>query len=171
MACLPLLAVLIAGAVAGLVDVPPAAKISPAGDWRLGHVCFLAWTAGLLAYLVEQRRAKLEACPQCGDIVPRDREACAACNTDLPSVAGGHRDFCVNADPFWVGSSAVTGNVCDRLNSRSPCLRSLSCFKFIGTALLCSVRPRWPGYDYAPIMRRGSVRVMISLMPVWLKPL
>jgi hypothetical protein len=24
---------------------------------------------------------------------------------------------------------------------------------------------------YAPITRRGSVRVMISLMPVWLKPL
>jgi hypothetical protein len=38
---------------------------------------------GFIAYLVEHHRHKLEACPQCGEIVPRDRDACAACNTEF----------------------------------------------------------------------------------------
>jgi hypothetical protein len=45
---------------------------------------------GFLAYLIEHRRAKLERCAECGKVVPRDREACAACNRDFaaPSRAG-----------------------------------------------------------------------------------
>jgi hypothetical protein len=48
---------------------------------------FLLGVPGFLAYLVEKGRAKLEACPQCGEIVPRDREACAACNTEFAPPA------------------------------------------------------------------------------------
>jgi hypothetical protein len=40
---------------------------------------FLAGLPGLAAYWLEHRRAKLESCGQCGEQVPRDREACAAC--------------------------------------------------------------------------------------------
>ena len=42
---------------------------------------------GFLAYLFEHRRAKLEACRQCGKVVPRDREACAACETEFAAPA------------------------------------------------------------------------------------
>ncbi len=44
---------------------------------------FLLGLPGFLAYLVEQRRPKMEACPQCNDIVPRDRSACASCNAEF----------------------------------------------------------------------------------------
>ena len=45
---------------------------------------------GFLAYLIEHRRPKLESCGECGTIVPRDREACAACKTEFapPSRLG-----------------------------------------------------------------------------------
>jgi hypothetical protein len=48
---------------------------------------FLLGVPGFLAYLVEKGRTKLEACPQCGEIVPRDRETCAACNTEFAPPA------------------------------------------------------------------------------------
>jgi hypothetical protein len=38
---------------------------------------------GFLSYWIEHRRPKLEACGECGTIVPRDREACAACRTEF----------------------------------------------------------------------------------------
>ncbi len=44
---------------------------------------FLLGVPGFLAYLVEHRRAKLETCAQCGKVVPRDREACAACQREF----------------------------------------------------------------------------------------
>jgi hypothetical protein len=42
---------------------------------------------GFLAYLIEYRRAKLETCGECGKVVPRDREACAACETEFAAPA------------------------------------------------------------------------------------
>ncbi|MEX2316525.1 MAG: hypothetical protein WD669_05195 [Pirellulales bacterium] len=45
---------------------------------------FLLGPPGFLAYLIEHRRAKLETCPQCKASVPRDREACAVCDTIFP---------------------------------------------------------------------------------------
>jgi hypothetical protein len=38
-----------------------------------------------LAYWLENRKAKLESCTSCGEIVPRDRDACAACETQFPA--------------------------------------------------------------------------------------
>jgi hypothetical protein len=51
---------------------------------------FLFGLSGFLAYLIEYRRAKLEACTECGEIVPRDREACADCDAEfaLPPRVG-----------------------------------------------------------------------------------
>jgi hypothetical protein len=49
-----------------------------------GLWCVFVLLLGLpafLAYWIEHRRPKLESCGECGTIVPRDREACAACNT------------------------------------------------------------------------------------------
>lgn len=40
---------------------------------------------GFIAYWLEHRRPKLEPCGACGKIVPRDREACAACSTLFPA--------------------------------------------------------------------------------------
>jgi len=58
----------------------------PASGIWAGFV-FLLGLPGFLAYLIEHRRAKLEACPQCGEIVPRDRDSCAACNAEFPAPA------------------------------------------------------------------------------------
>jgi hypothetical protein len=55
------------------------------GAWAV--FVFLFGVPGFLAYLVEHRRAKLEACRQCGEIVPRDREACAACEAEFAAPA------------------------------------------------------------------------------------
>jgi hypothetical protein len=46
---------------------------------------FLLGGAGFLAYWFEHRRPKLEPCRDCGQIVPRDRDACAACSTPFPA--------------------------------------------------------------------------------------
>jgi hypothetical protein len=46
---------------------------------------FLWGAFGFLAYWFEHRRPKLEPCRECGQIVPRDRDACAACKTPFPA--------------------------------------------------------------------------------------
>jgi hypothetical protein len=38
---------------------------------------------GFLSYWIEHRRPKMDTCGECGTIVPRDREACAACRTEF----------------------------------------------------------------------------------------
>lgn len=46
---------------------------------------FLVGLPGVVAYWLEMRRAKLERCGECRTIVPRDRDACAACATPFPA--------------------------------------------------------------------------------------
>jgi hypothetical protein len=48
---------------------------------------FLLGVPGFVAYWLEHRRPKLEACPECDQVVPRDRAACAACNEPFPPPA------------------------------------------------------------------------------------
>ncbi len=53
-----------------------------------GLWCTFAFLIGLpavIAYWLEQRRAKLESCTQCEKVVPRDRETCAACDVAFPT--------------------------------------------------------------------------------------
>jgi hypothetical protein len=40
---------------------------------------------GFIAYWLENRRAKLETCESCDQVVPRDRETCAACDAQFPT--------------------------------------------------------------------------------------
>jgi hypothetical protein len=46
---------------------------------------FLLGACGFLAYCFEHHWIKLEPCRDCGHIVPRDRDACAACNNPFPT--------------------------------------------------------------------------------------
>ena len=46
---------------------------------------FLLGAPGFLAYWCEHSRPKLESCRDCGQIVPRDRDACAACRKPFPA--------------------------------------------------------------------------------------
>ena len=46
---------------------------------------FLLGAPGFVAYWLEHRRPKLERCPECGQIVPRDRDACSDCSTPFPA--------------------------------------------------------------------------------------
>ena len=48
---------------------------------------FLLGVPGFVAYWLEHRRPKLETCPECDQVVPRDRDACAACNEPFPPPA------------------------------------------------------------------------------------
>ncbi|MBX3414841.1 MAG: hypothetical protein KF708_19305 [Pirellulales bacterium] len=48
---------------------------------------FLLGPAGLLAYRLEMNRARLEECGECHEIVPRDRDACAACEKPFATPA------------------------------------------------------------------------------------
>jgi hypothetical protein len=53
------------------------------GTWTA--FVFLLGPPGLIAYWLELRRAKLEECGHCGTTVPRDRDACAACESPFPA--------------------------------------------------------------------------------------
>jgi hypothetical protein len=55
---------------------------------------FLFGISGFLAYWLEHRRPKMEACPECGQIVPRDRDVCAACRSPFaPALPVGTEIF------------------------------------------------------------------------------
>jgi hypothetical protein len=58
------------------------------GTWSA--FVFLFGAAGFVAYWLEHRGPKLETCPQCGHLVPRDRDACAACRVPFaaPQAVG-----------------------------------------------------------------------------------
>jgi hypothetical protein len=49
-------------------------------------VLLFGWPA-FLAYWIEHCRPKMESCGQCGNVVPRDRDACAACKALFPAPA------------------------------------------------------------------------------------
>jgi hypothetical protein len=53
------------------------------GVWTT-FVLVFGWPA-FLAYWIEHRRPKMESCGQCGNVVPRDRDACVACNSLFPA--------------------------------------------------------------------------------------
>lgn len=77
----------------GLVLVLAIGCLSAAAVWRAQRRYFRTdtWTwctfaflwglAGICAYWLENRRAKLETCGECETNVPRDRDACASCDT------------------------------------------------------------------------------------------
>lgn len=48
---------------------------------------FLLGAPGFVAYCLEHRRPPVETCKECGRVVPRDRDLCAACNTRFPEPA------------------------------------------------------------------------------------
>src|SRR6185369_17854104 len=83
----PLIVVLLVAAVLAWLTLRLQRKYCRSGSIAWAAFVFLFGVPGFLAYLVEHRRAKLEACRQCGEIVPRDREACAACDTEFSPAA------------------------------------------------------------------------------------
>jgi hypothetical protein len=90
----PLIVVLVVAAVVTWLTLRSQWKYRRRGTAAWTVFVFLFGLPGFLAYLVENRRAKLEACLQCGAIVPRDREACADCNTEFaPPVRIGTEIF------------------------------------------------------------------------------
>jgi hypothetical protein len=90
----PLILVLLVAAVLTWFTWRLQRKYRRDGNASWAVFVFLFGVAGFLAYLAEHRRAKLEACRQCGEIVPRDREACAACATEFrPSPRVGTEIF------------------------------------------------------------------------------
>jgi hypothetical protein len=58
---------------------------SDTGMWAA--FVFLFGIPGLFAYWLEHRSVKVDACQECGHVVPRDRDACASCSTPFPAPA------------------------------------------------------------------------------------
>jgi hypothetical protein len=83
----PLIAVVILAAALAWLTVRLQRKYRRRGSAAWAVFVFLLGVPGFLAYLIENRRAKLEACSQCGETVPRDREVCADCNTEFAPPA------------------------------------------------------------------------------------
>jgi hypothetical protein len=86
-ACAPLIAVLVVAAVCSWVTMKLQRKYKRSATLAWSVFVFLLGVPGFFAYLVEHRRTKLEACSQCGEVVPRDRETCAACDAEFAPPA------------------------------------------------------------------------------------
>jgi len=82
-AWLPLVAVVAAAAALAWLTVHLQKKYRRPNSPIWAAFVFLFGLPGFLAYLLEHRRGKREACTQCGEIVPRDREACAVCDVEF----------------------------------------------------------------------------------------
>jgi hypothetical protein len=83
----PLILVFVVAAVVTWLALRLQRKYRRRGTVLWAVFVFLFGLPGFLAYLVEHRRVKLEACSHCGEIVPRDRETCAACNVEFAPPA------------------------------------------------------------------------------------
>jgi hypothetical protein len=86
-AWMPLLVILLVSVVLVLLTVKLQRKYRRSATVAWSVFVFLVGVPGFIAYLVEHHRAKLEACSQCGEVVPRDREMCADCNTEFAPPA------------------------------------------------------------------------------------
>ena len=83
----PMIVVLVIAAVLTWWTLRLQRKYRRGGSTAWALFAFVFGVPGFLAYLAEHRQAKLEACSQCGEIVPRDREACAACDAEFAPPA------------------------------------------------------------------------------------
>jgi hypothetical protein len=79
----PMVVVLSIGAALAWLTIRQQRKYKRSASAVWAAFVFLFGIAGYVTYLIEHRRPKLEACPKCGEIVPRDRDICAACNTEF----------------------------------------------------------------------------------------
>ena len=80
---LPLLAVLALGVILAWLTLRLQRKYHRRASAVWAVFVFLFGASGFIAYLIEHRRAKLETCGDCGKVVPRDRESCAACKKEF----------------------------------------------------------------------------------------
>lgn len=85
-----LVVVLALGCVSAVVVWRSQRRYFRTNTWTWCTFAFLWGFAGLCAYWLEHRRAKLEACGECAANVPRDRDACARCNAPFaaPPLVG-----------------------------------------------------------------------------------
>jgi hypothetical protein len=81
----PLVLVIVVGAALAWLTYRLQQKYRRPGTGAWVTFVLLLGLPGFLAYWLEQRRPKLEACGSCHAIVPRDRDACAACDSQFPA--------------------------------------------------------------------------------------
>jgi hypothetical protein len=86
-AWMPLVVVLLVAAALTWLTVRMQRKYHRSATVAWAVFVFLFGAPGFLAYLVEHRRSKLEACGECGEVVPRDRDTCAACDAEFAPPA------------------------------------------------------------------------------------
>lgn len=83
----PLVVVVLVGLACAGIVVRLQRKYRRPNSVAWSAFAFVFGPAGLFAYMIEHRRANLEVCAKCGELVPRDRDACAACDTEFSPPA------------------------------------------------------------------------------------
>lgn len=86
----PALAVLLVGAICAAMALRWHRQYSRPDTWAWALTVFLLGPASLLAYWLHWCRPPRQRCELCGALVPREREACAACGTEFfpPTLRG-----------------------------------------------------------------------------------
>jgi hypothetical protein len=79
-----LLAVCIVSVVLAFVCYRRTKRISEYGLLAWALFVFLLGAPGLVGYLLHRRWPVTEKCQHCGEITPRDRDACLDCGTEFP---------------------------------------------------------------------------------------
>jgi hypothetical protein len=82
---IPLVLVLVLAAVFAWLTIRLQHKYRRPWTREWAAFVFLLGPAGFIAYVLQNRRPKLQACAECGEVVPRNRDACAACSTPFPA--------------------------------------------------------------------------------------
>jgi hypothetical protein len=81
----PWIAVLLIGAALAWITIRLQRKYRRPATGLWTAFVFLLGIPGFAAYWLEHLRPNVEKCAQCGQVVPRDRDTCAACDAPFPA--------------------------------------------------------------------------------------